>query len=89
MKHLFNFDIIYAKFEREVLFLEEKTYLELNLPDWLQQSIDAYNDNKESSLWDCYFCELQSDINVCEVENIITSEQAWYLREKYLGITRE
>lgn len=59
-------------------------YLECNLPQWLQKSIQAYKDNINSSLCDCYYCELQSDINVCEVENLITSEQAWYLRNKYL-----
>lgn len=63
---------------------ESKKYLECNLPEWLQESIQNYLDNYETSLWDCYYCELQSDINVCEVENLITSEQANYLRQKYL-----
>ena len=62
------------------------SYHEINLPDWLNKSIREYEENKESSLWDCYYCELQSDINVAEVENIITNEQAWYLRKKYLGL---
>lgn len=66
----------------------DKSYLECGLPDWLVESIKRYGEGKESSLWDCYYCELQSDINVCEVEDIITSEQAWYLREKYLGISK-
>ncbi len=50
------------------------SYHELNLPEWLSKSISDYVANKESSLWDCYYCELQSDINVAEVENMITSE---------------
>ena len=54
----------------------------------MKKSILEYEQNKETSLWDCYYCELQSDINVAEVEQIITSEQAWYLRRKYLGITK-
>ena len=67
----------------------EKNYLECGLPEWLQTSIQNYEENKETSLWDCYYCELQSDINVAEVEQIISSEQAWYLRGKYLGIERQ
>lgn len=38
--------------------------------------------------WDCDYCSLQSDINVAEVEQMISSEQAWHLREKYLRIER-
>ncbi len=38
---------------------------------------------------DCYYDELNSDINVLEVDGVLTSDQAWYLREKYLGRTRE
>lgn len=63
-------------------------YMEYGLPEWLTKSIQDYIENKNSSLWDCYYCELQSDINVAEVEQLITSEQAWYLREKYLEIRR-
>lgn len=63
-------------------------YMEYGLPEWLTKSIQDYIENKNSSLWDCYYCELQSDINVAEVEQLITAEQAWYLREKYLEIRR-
>ena len=38
--------------------------------------------------WDCDFCDLQSSINAAEVEQIISPDQAWYLREKYLGLER-
>ena len=34
--------------------------------------------------WDIYWCELMFSINQAEVEQLISSEQAWYLREKYL-----
>ena len=64
----------------------EKNYLECGLPKWLEESISIYEENKETTLWDCYYCELQSDINVAETESLITSKQAWYLREKYLGL---
>lgn len=61
----------------------------IGLPKWLEESIDNYLKNKETTLWDCYYCELQSDINVAEVEGMITSEVAWVLREKYLGLKKE
>ena len=64
-----------------------KDYLEVNLPKWLEESIVKYENGKNSSIWDCLYCELQSDINVAEQEQLITTEQAWFLREKYLGIS--
>ena len=71
----------------------DRSYLECGLPDWLVKSIKRLNvawekvDNGQECLrWDCYWCELQSDINVAEVERLISSEQAWYLREKYLRL---
>lgn len=74
----------------------EKSYLECNLPPFLQESIElminAWNkiDKGEKYLhWDCDFCNLQTDINNAEVNQIISSEQAWYLREKYLRIKKE
>mgnify|MGYP000435328038 CR=1 FL=1 len=39
--------------------------------------------------WDIYWCNLNADINSAEVERIISPEQAWYLREKYLRMERE
>lgn len=73
----------------------DKSYLEVGLPEFLKESIEAMKraweklDNGEAYLrWDCDFCELQSNINVAEVEQLISSEQAWYLREKYLRIER-
>ena len=64
-------------------------YLECGLPEWLSESIQNYENGKDSSIWDCLYCELQSDINVAEVEQLITSEQAWFLREKYLGLRKD
>lgn len=69
--------------------MEDRSYNEYGLPDWLNESIKAYTENTNKNILDCLYCELQSDINVAEVENLITSEQAWYLREKYLGLRRE
>ena len=80
------------------LLIDEKTgkpldqsYLEYDLPIFLQDSIHQMNESwekidagKEDSIWDCNWCDLQSSINICEVEQLITSEQANFLRKKYL-----
>ena len=73
----------------------DKSYLECGLPDFLVSDIAAMQaawekiDSGEEYLhWDCDFALLQSDINVAETEGLISSEQAWYLREKYLRIER-
>lgn len=73
----------------------DKSYLECNLPDLLIESIERMKiawgkyDNGKRSDWDCDYCELQSNINIAEVEQLISSEQAWYLREKYLRMSRD
>ncbi len=73
----------------------DKSYLECGLPEYLQTSIA--NMKKSWSIrdggmvdvhWDLYWCELNADINSAEVDDLISSEQAWYLREKYLRIQR-
>lgn len=66
-----------------------KDYRECGLPEWLEESIQNYENGKNSSVWDCLYCELQADINAAEVDQMITSEQAWFLREKYLGLSRK
>ena len=72
----------------------DKSYLEADLPDFLAKPIEQLkkswvkHDNGEFSDWDMDYCDVQSSINIAETENIITSEQAWYLREKYLRIQR-
>ena len=74
---------------------KDKSYLECGLPEFLEESIEAMKeawrkiDNDEEYYhWDIDYCNLQTDINIAEVEQIISSEQAWYLREKYLRIER-
>ena len=69
----------------------DQSYLEYDLPIFLQDSIHQMNESwekidagKEDSIWDCNWCDLQSSINICEVEKLITSEQANFLRKKYL-----
>lgn len=70
-------------------------YLEEDFPDWLKDSIAGMqrawkrlDSGEEYFRWDCDFCNLQTDINNAEVNCIIGTEQAWYLRTKYLRIER-
>lgn len=75
---------------------ERKTdYLDCGLPGFLQSSVEAMCaawekvDNGKSYLrFDCDYCNLQSDINSAEVNGLISTEQAWHLREKYLRMNR-
>lgn len=73
----------------------DRAYLECGLPVILQKSIEKMQqtwdklDRGEPYLhWDCDYCDLQTDINNAEVNGIISAEQAWYLREKYLRLER-
>ena len=73
----------------------DMSYFECDLPPFLATSIEAMKNawtklerGEEYHEWDCDFCDLQSSINVAEVEQIITPDQAWYLSEKYLGMER-
>lgn len=65
------------------------TYMEVGLPQYLVESINNFNDEKNKHVYECVYMELQSEINVCEQEQLITPEQAWFLREKYLGLDRK
>lgn len=59
---------------------------EKNLPEFLLKDIKIIKDrrNINKPLFDCYLDETISSINVAEVENLISKEQADYLRNKYL-----
>lgn len=59
---------------------------EENLPEFLLEDIKFIKNkkNKNNPLYDCYLDETNSSINVCEIENLISKEQAVYLRNKYL-----
>ena len=72
---------------------KDKGYLERDLPEYLQRSLAQWvraqnllKQGEHYTMMDCDWCELNSDINVAEVENEISTEQANYLREKYLGM---
>lgn len=72
-----------------------KSYLECGLPKYLQLSLENMkksweieDSGKRDIHWDLYWCELNADINSAEMDRTISSEQAWYLREKYLRMER-
>ncbi len=74
---------------------EDEEYLECGLPEYLQKSIENMKaswekeDNGIKDLhWDVFWCELNADINCAEVDQIISSKQAWYLRRKYLRMEK-
>ena len=84
-----------TSYDGETGLPKDSSYLECGLPPFLQESLARMKaawgkiDSGEKYLhWDCDFCNLQSDINSAEVNQIISTEQAWYLREKYLRIER-
>ena len=75
---------------------EDKTYLEYVLPEYLQISLDnmkktwkILDSGTRTNTWDLYWCELNADINSAEVDELITHEQADYLRRVYLRMVKE
>ena len=70
---------------------KDDSYLEKGLPEYLSKSLSTMinvwkiEDNGKRDLhFDIYWCDLNADINSAETEQEISSEQAWYLRRKYL-----
>ena len=55
------------------------------LPEFLNDSIDDYRKavRKRTTLIDCYSDQLNSSINVAEVESLISHETAQRLRKRY------
>ncbi len=75
---------------------EDESYLECGLPEYLQKSIAAMEKSWEiedsgqrDMHWDLIWCELNSDLNCAETDGLITPDQAWYLRRKYLRMERD
>lgn len=68
----------------ELLALEREEAKTL-LPGFLLDSIVQYRKaiRKDSTMLDCYSDQLNSSINVAEVENLISKEQANRLRKRY------
>jgi plasmid maintenance system antidote protein VapI len=84
-----------SRYDSKTGLPKDKSYLECGLPQFLQASIEMMKtaweklDSGEKYIhWDGDYCSLQSDINIAEVNQIISEEQAWYLREKYLRMER-
>ena len=82
-------------YDKETGLPLDKKYLECNLPPYLRASLDnmiaswELVDNGGTDLhWDIWWCDLNADINDAEVNQEISNEQAWYLREKYLRMKR-
>ncbi len=55
----------------------------------MEESWEIENSGGKDYHWDIAWCELNADINAAEVNQEITPEQAWYLREKYLRMKRD
>lgn len=73
----------------ELLNLEYEEYnpfYEENVPDFLKYDLNLVKKGRKTKdlLLDCYLDETNSSINVCEIENLISKEQANYLRKKFL-----
>lgn len=83
-----------ADYDESTGLPKDESYLECGLPTYLAESIEQMKiawekeENGGYPYWDCDFCELQSNINIAETSQAITTAQAWYLREKYLRIER-
>ena len=78
-------------FEHDTCLHASMTNLEKGLPAYLQRSLDAMKESWKiedgggtDPHWDCWWCELNADINSAEVDYLISHEQAAYLRRKYL-----
>ena len=88
-RNLFKISNVLKVSMEDLIQLEAMIYnpaFEQNVPEFLLDNIENIKKAKrrKSSLLDCYLDEANSSINVCEVENLITKEQADYLRKKYL-----
>lgn len=84
-KTLLNLSRILEVNIEDLFKLEKETDLS-KLPSFLSNSITQLRKaiRKDSSLLDCYYDQLNSDINVAEVEGLISKNTALNLRERYL-----
>lgn len=55
----------------------------------MEESWNVIDSGRQDNHWDLWWCDLNALINSYEVEQVISSEQAWYLREKYLRMGKE
>ena len=80
-----------ADYDRNTGKPKDDSYLEKGLPEYLSKSLSAMikawkieDSGKRDLHFDIHWCDLNADINSAETEQEISSEQAWYLRRKYL-----
>lgn len=80
-----------ADYDKDTGKPKNDAYLEKGLPKYLSASLLAMiksweieDSGKRDIHWDIHWCDLNADINSAETEQEISSEQAWYLRRKYL-----
>lgn len=80
-----------ANYDKNTGKPKDDSYLEKGLPKYLSDSISSMmksweiiDNGKKDLHFDIFWCDLNADINWAETEQEISSEQAWYLRRKYL-----
>lgn len=95
MEYIMSLDTTDTGYDEETGLPKSKKYLERGLPPYLQASLgnmiaswEIVGNGKIDYHWDLYWSELNADINSAEVEQEISAEQAWYLRETYLRMKR-
>ncbi len=95
MEYIMSLDAIYTDYDTETGLPKSQKYLECGLPPFLQESLKnmkqswiIVDSGKRDLHWDLYWSELNADINSAEIDQTISTEQAWYLREKYLRMKR-
>ena len=95
MEYIMSLDAPNTRYNKETGLPQNLAYLECGLPSYLQASLESMaaswkivDSGKKDYHWDLYWSELNADINSAEVGQEISSEQAWYLREKYLRMKR-
>ncbi len=95
MEFIMSLDTTNEDYNRDTGLPLNKNYLECDLPPYLQSSLKnmiaswkLIDSGKKDYHWDMCWSELNADINSAETEQEISSEQAWYLREKYLRMKR-
>lgn len=95
MEFIMSLDTVNEDDDKNAGLPQSKDYLERGLPPYLQSSLEnmiasweMIDGGKQDYHWDMYWSELNADINSAEVEQEISAEQAWYLREKYLRMKR-
>ncbi len=90
-----EYDKMDTRFDEKTGLPKSQKYLECDLPPYLKTSLEnmiaswkIVDSGEKDYHWDLCWCDLNADINSAEVEQEISSEQAWYLREKYLRMKR-